>query len=108
MWLCSVPRPPSDIRVDSFDQDKITFTWTLPEDSEEFSYSLKISSDFWGHSHSETVRNNNSHTFSGLKSGTKYQLELQTVVDHVFSVPFNLSQSTGETHRDHHTLKIHR
>lgn len=92
--IYTVLPPPSDIRVDSFDHDKITFTWTPPLDSEGFSYSLRISSDFWGHSHSETVHNNNSHTFSGLKSGTKYQLELQTVVDQVSSVPVNLSQST--------------
>lgn len=107
MWLCSAPLPPSDIEVVSVDQDQITFSWRSPPDSEEFSYSLRISSDFWGHSHSETVRKM-KHTFSGLKSGTRYQLELRSVVNGVFSVPVYCLHSTGETHRDHHTLKIHR
>lgn len=108
MWLCSAPLPPSDIRVVSVDHDQITFTGTPPPDSEEFSYSLRISSDFRGYSHSETVRNMKSHTFSNLKSGTRYQLELRSVVNGVFSVPVYCLHSTGETHRDHHTLKTHR
>lgn len=108
MCLCSVPPPPSNIAVVFRDQNQITFNWTQPPNSEEYSYSLRIRSDFWGHSHSATVRNKSSHTFSGLKSGTKYELELRTLVSDVSSDPINYSNSTGETHRDRHTLKIPR
>ncbi|XP_075906774.1 receptor-type tyrosine-protein phosphatase eta [Nelusetta ayraudi] len=92
--IYTTPLPPSDIRVVSVDHDQITFTGTPPPDSEEFSYSLRISSDFRGYSHSETVRNMKSHTFSDLKSGTRYQLELRSVVNGVFSVPVYCLHST--------------
>lgn len=108
MWLCSAPLPPSNLTVVSFDQHTITFTWTPPPDSEEFSYSLNISAAFWGHKHTETVRHENTHTISGLMSGTRYHLELRAVVGGVSSDPVSCSQSTGETHRDHHTVEIHR
>lgn len=108
MWLCSAPLPPSNITVVSFDQHQITFTWVVPPDSEDFRYSLRITSVFWGHSYSETVSNKNKHTFSGLVSGTRYDLELRTMVGQVCSDPVSASQTTGETQTDHHTLKIHR
>lgn len=106
MWLCSAPLPPADVKVAFFNQHQITLTWMLPPHSEEFRYSLTITSVFWGHSDSETLDNKNNHTFSGLMSGTRYQLELQITVGGVSSDPVNISQTTGETHRDHHTLKI--
>lgn len=99
MWLCSAPLPPTDIKVVSFDQHQITFTWMLPPDSEDFRYSLRITSVFWGHSYSKTVRNKNIHTFSGLVSGTRYQLELRTEVGRVSSDPVSCSQETGKTLR---------
>lgn len=98
MWLCSAPLPVTNIKVVSFDQHQITFTWTSPPDSENLEYFLKLTSMFWRHSYSKTVRNKNVHTFSGLKSGTTYQLDLRTTVGQRSSDPVSYSQSTGETH----------
>lgn len=106
MWLCSAPSPPTNVKVVSFDQHEITFTFTPAPNSEEFTYSLTITSVFWGHSYSEMLHNKNIYTISGLMSGTRYQLELQTMVGQISSDPVSFSQTTGETHRDHHTLII--
>lgn len=97
--LCSVPLPPTDTTVTSFDKEHITFQWKPPANSAAVMYSVKISSSFWGHSLSDTVDNKTSYTFGGLKSGTRYKFEVRTVVDGKSSAPANVSHSTGETLR---------
>lgn len=93
----SVPLPPTDVTVSSFGKDHITFTWRPPLNAAPLTYSLKISSDFWGYCHSEMVQKQTSHTLSGLKSGTRYRFEVRTVAGEKLSTPANIFHSTGET-----------
>lgn len=94
---CSVPLPPTNVTVSSFNKHHITFTWRPPLNAATLTYSLKISSDFWGYSQSEMVQNQNRHTFSGLQSGTRYWFEVRTVAGKNLSTPANIFHSTGET-----------
>lgn len=91
----SVPAPPRNLRVDSVDQNQITFKWDPPVNASTVEYSVKLSSRFWGHSFYAKV-DKETHKFDQLKSGTKYEVEVQTVVDNMSSPAEKLFKSTGE------------
>lgn len=59
-------------------------------------YLVNASSSFWGHNSSYYVKDETSYTFSGLKSGTKYLFEVQTVAGPILSEPIERTYITGE------------
>ncbi|XP_034532726.1 fibronectin [Notolabrus celidotus] len=87
------PLPPTNLTVTHADKTKITFQWKAPVNTSSVLYSVKISSSFWGHSFNKTI-NQTNYTFEGLKSGTKYQFEVQTVAGRKSSNSVTLSHFT--------------
>lgn len=93
----SVPAPPTNLKVTFSNHTHITFEWDPPVNaSTKVMYSVKLRSDFWGHFFSKKVPKE-TYTFAELKSGTKYDFEVQTVVGTLSSPMEKLSQCTGET-----------
>lgn len=90
-----MPSKPTNASVLSKNSSQITFQWTPPINIATGNYSVKLSSSFWNETWWEFV-NTTSHTFTGLKSGTKYQFEVRTWAGGLKSEPVSIPQSTGE------------
>lgn len=92
----SEPASPRNLRVAFSNQSQITLKWDAPDNAAAgVNYSVKLSSRFWGHYFSENVKNLN-HTFDALKSGSRYEAEVQTVVGNTSSSVERLCPYTGE------------
>ncbi|XP_044039675.1 receptor-type tyrosine-protein phosphatase eta-like isoform X3 [Siniperca chuatsi] len=94
----TLPLPPTLGKVTS-SGNQIMIEWNPPVNTSTVNYSVKISSSFWGHNLSDTV-NNTNHTFSGLKSGTKYYYEVRTLAGVWSSTPLAGNQCTDAVKRD--------
>nr|XP_046235969.1 fibronectin [Scatophagus argus] len=94
------PLPPTDLSIPFFDKQQITLQWKAPANTAAVTYSVKISSSFWGHSWSLTVNDKTNHTFSDLKSGTKYDFEIQTVAGGNSSIAVLTSHFTVAEERE--------
>lgn len=99
------PLPPTKVEVLETKKNQITFGWKAPDNAETVTYDVKINSSFWGHSWSERLVNKTSHTFGGLKSGTRYDFEVKTVADEECSTPATMSHFT-ETEKREITLSM--
>lgn len=92
----SEPASPRNLRVAFSNQSQITLKWDAPDNAAAgVNYSVKLSSRFWGHYFSVNEDHLN-HTFDELKSGTRYEAEVQTVVGNTSSSAITLSPCTGE------------
>lgn len=92
----SEPASPRNLRVAFSNQSQITLKWDAPDNAAAgVNYSVKLSSGFWGHYFSVNEDHLN-HTFDELKSGTRYEAEVQTVVGNTSSSAITLCPYTGE------------
>ncbi|KAL3046393.1 hypothetical protein OYC64_004405 [Pagothenia borchgrevinki] len=94
------PSPPTNARVSNQDKSSITFNWDPPANVGTITYAVGISSSFWGHTVSERIEDKISHTFTGLKSGTKYDFQVQTVADKDLSAAATVSHYTDADKRE--------
>ncbi|XP_036966911.1 receptor-type tyrosine-protein phosphatase H [Acanthopagrus latus] len=96
----TLPAPPTNLKVTFSNHTHITFKWDPPVNaSTKVMYSVKLRSDFWGHFFSKKVPKE-TYTFAELKSGTKYDFEVQTVVGTLSSPVEKLSQCTEAKKRE--------
>ncbi|XP_022616509.1 receptor-type tyrosine-protein phosphatase eta-like [Seriola dumerili] len=84
------PSPPTDASATS-NKTHITFQWKAPVNIGKAKYFVQLISNFWGQNRTDTVDNNTSYTFDKLKSGSKYELQVQTVAGEERSIPSNTS-----------------
>ncbi|XP_069578990.1 receptor-type tyrosine-protein phosphatase H-like [Brachyistius frenatus] len=89
----TLPSEPTNVKGEG-NQNSITFTWTAPDNIEKATYVVNISSDFWGQSWSDTVRDRTTHTFNDLKSGSSYRFQVSTVAGGLTSVPGSVTVRT--------------
>ncbi|XP_042367796.1 receptor-type tyrosine-protein phosphatase eta-like isoform X2 [Plectropomus leopardus] len=94
------PSPPTNVTVVDIKKNNLTLKWTAPVNTSAATYSVTINSSFWEYSSSYTLDNKTSHTFYGLKSGTKYSFEVKTVADGDFSSPETASAYTVAEKRE--------
>ncbi|XP_031154302.1 receptor-type tyrosine-protein phosphatase eta-like [Sander lucioperca] len=94
------PLPPTNARTQIYDKHQITIQWNPPDNiAPRAMYSLKISSGFWGYSMSYTTTTT-SYQFGDLKSGTKYNFEVQTMAGNETSGAVVVSQCTAAEKRE--------
>ncbi|XP_035530827.1 receptor-type tyrosine-protein phosphatase eta [Morone saxatilis] len=98
----TLPLPPTDAKVTFRHKDNLTLEWKPPANSASVSYTVSINSSFWGYTMSGNVFNTTSYVFTGLKSGTKYYLEVKTVVGELLSSAANASATTVTEPREIH------
>ncbi|XP_069025884.1 receptor-type tyrosine-protein phosphatase eta [Embiotoca jacksoni] len=89
----TLPSEPTNVKGEG-NQNSITFTWTAPDNIEKATYIVNISSNFWGQSWSDTVRDRTTHTFNDLKSGSSYRFQVSTVAGGLTSVPGSVTVRT--------------
>lgn len=94
-----MPLPPTHPKIPFADKEHITFSWTAPANSLNVTYVVEIKSDFYHYNMSAVVHHHTQYNFTGLKSGTKYDLAVKTKAGGNYSVPADISHCTGETLR---------
>nr|XP_020484803.1 receptor-type tyrosine-protein phosphatase eta-like [Labrus bergylta] len=92
--VSTTPARPQNLTVTKSYKNKITFQWKAPDNTASVKYIVKISSSFWKHSFSNMTQDQTSYTFDGLKSGTRYKIEVQTVAGQKSSPPVTVSHFT--------------
>ncbi|CAJ1086193.1 receptor-type tyrosine-protein phosphatase eta-like [Xyrichtys novacula] len=90
----TLPKPPTDLKVTMTEKNKLSFEWDAPSGTASNTYMVNISSSFWGESYPQTVKDQTSHTFDGLRSGTSYKIEVRTDAGGTFSSPVTVSRFT--------------
>ncbi|XP_073330810.1 receptor-type tyrosine-protein phosphatase eta [Pagrus major] len=95
----TLPGPPTDAKVISTNKTQITFEWVAPINASKVMYAVRLSSSFWSHSFSANVTKT-QHTFHGLRSGTRYEFEVRTVVGQLSSSPEKLNHCTVAEKRE--------
>ncbi|XP_041634811.1 receptor-type tyrosine-protein phosphatase eta isoform X2 [Cheilinus undulatus] len=85
----TLPAPPTNLTITCSDENTISIKWTPPANTAFVTYSVTISSTFWGEHRSETIEDKTSYTFGGLKSGTNYSISVKTVAGDRTSWPVN-------------------
>ncbi|KAK5875870.1 hypothetical protein CesoFtcFv8_026905 [Champsocephalus esox] len=98
--IFTMPSPPTNAKSTYQDKSSITFEWDPPAKVGRVTYAVGIISSFWGHAVSERIENKTTHTFTGLKSGTKYDFHVQTVADKELSTAANVSHCTDADKRE--------
>ncbi|XP_056225399.1 receptor-type tyrosine-protein phosphatase H [Seriola aureovittata] len=89
-YIFTKPSPPTDANATS-NKTHITFQWKAPVNTGKAKYLVQLISNFWGQNRTDTVDNDTSYTFDNLKSGSKYELQVQTVAGEERSNPLNTS-----------------
>ncbi|KAJ4948414.1 hypothetical protein JOQ06_019948 [Pogonophryne albipinna] len=98
--IFTMPSPPTKAKSTYQDKSSITFEWDPPAKVGRVTYAVGIISSFWGHNVSERIENKTTHTFTGLKSGTKYDFRVQTVADKELSTAATVSHCTDADKRE--------
>ncbi|KAI4808136.1 hypothetical protein KUCAC02_000204 [Chaenocephalus aceratus] len=98
--IFTMPSPPTNAKSTYQDKSSITFEWDPPAKVGRVTYAVGIISSFWGHAVSERIENKTTHTFTGLKSGTKYDFQVQTVADKELSTAATVSHCTDADKRE--------
>lgn len=98
IFLCAVPTTPPSVEVVSSNKSHIEFKWTPPENTVNPFFFISLSSSYWGQHWNKSWINTTEYRFENLKSGTKYQFEVQTMTDTRKSSPKRVSKFTGESY----------
>ncbi|XP_010769395.1 fibronectin-like [Notothenia coriiceps] len=98
--IFTMPSPPTNAKSTYQDKSSITFEWDPPAKVGRVTYAVGIISSFWGHTVSERIENKTTHKFTGLKSGTKYDFQVQTVAAEHLSAAATVSKYTVADKRE--------
>ncbi|TMS02336.1 Receptor-type tyrosine-protein phosphatase H [Larimichthys crocea] len=92
--IFTLPLPPTHPKIPFADKEHITFSWTAPANSLNVTYVVEIKSDFYHYNTSAVVHHHTQYNFTGLKSGTKYDLTVKTKAGGNYSVTADISHCT--------------
>ncbi|XP_054457075.1 receptor-type tyrosine-protein phosphatase eta-like [Anoplopoma fimbria] len=92
--------PPSNASVISSDKNQISFQWTPPDNTAKVHYRVQLSASFWGYNQSKVLHDETKHTFVNLKSGTKYDFEVRTLLNEDLSDAAVVSHCTESEKRE--------
>ncbi|XP_070711103.1 receptor-type tyrosine-protein phosphatase H-like [Pempheris klunzingeri] len=90
----TLPLSPTNVKVNYSNSSQISLEWGAPDNIENASYLVNMSSSFWNQSWSVPVSNQKTHRFNDLISGTNYTLSVQTMAGELLSEPVNVSHFT--------------